>query len=361
MEAVGPFPARELVRQWLKAGHVEDGQRYPGEAGTPQGGVASPLLANIAFHGMEAALGIAYTPRGENRGKRALVRYADDFVVFCETEEDAHAAREEVSRWLAARGLALSGEKTRVAHVAQGFDFLGFNVRQYRTPRTSRTGWKLLIKPSKDAVKRHRARLKAEWIGLRGHAALPVVERLNPIVRGWANFHRIGVSKEAFVKMDRWMFQRAVKHAKHTHPAKSWGWCVERYWGRLKRGSMDRWVFGDTSKPNGKYLLKHAWTRIERHVLVKGRASPDDPALVGYWARRARTRWGELPRREAALARRQQGRCPVCGDALLNGEELHKHHHVARRRGGCDGADNLCLVHLFCYQQIHAAERLRDA
>ena len=109
-------------------------------------GVISPLLANIAFHGMEQALGVKYKTRGELNGPRALVRYADDFVVFCESEADAHAAKSEISAWLAVRGLRLSEAKTRIVHLTQGFDFLGFNIRHYRAEKTSRSGWKLLEK-----------------------------------------------------------------------------------------------------------------------------------------------------------------------------------------------------------------------
>src|SRR5207244_2570821 len=113
LEAIGPAPGRELIRQWLKAGYVDKSVFHDTDKGTPQGGVISPLLANIALHGMETALGIGYTPQGWTIGKRALVRYADDFVVFCETKEDAEVAIRDLTGWLAARGLTLSSEKTR--------------------------------------------------------------------------------------------------------------------------------------------------------------------------------------------------------------------------------------------------------
>ncbi|EIZ77805.1 RNA-directed DNA polymerase (Reverse transcriptase) [Novosphingobium sp. Rr 2-17] len=113
-------------------GYVEQGVLNDTDSGTPQGGVISPLLANIAFHGMEAAVGVKRIARGDNVGKRALVRYADDIVVFCETEEDAYAAKADIGAWLQQRGLRLSEAKTRVVHLADGFDFLGFNVRHYR-------------------------------------------------------------------------------------------------------------------------------------------------------------------------------------------------------------------------------------
>lgn len=126
---IGNFPARKLIHQWLKAGYMEDGAFYQSEAGTPQGGIISPLLANIALHGMEKALDIKYNKQGASIGRRIIVRYADDFVVFCETKEDALKSAEILTEWLKERGLTLSKEKTRIVHLSEGFNFLGFNVR----------------------------------------------------------------------------------------------------------------------------------------------------------------------------------------------------------------------------------------
>lgn len=128
LETIAGFPARELIKQWLKAGYMKEASFTPTEAGTPQGGVISPLLANIALHGMEEALDIRYNKAGELISKRGLVKYADDFVVFCESEEDAQAVIARLSEWLGARGLALSPEKTSIRHITEGFDFLGFDV-----------------------------------------------------------------------------------------------------------------------------------------------------------------------------------------------------------------------------------------
>jgi RNA-directed DNA polymerase len=136
------FPGLNLIQKWLRAGIVDRGRYSSTLAGTPQGGVISPLLLNIALHGMEEALGVKYSNRGQSIGKRMVVRYADDFVVFCETKEDAEKVKDEIlPTWLAARGLSMSSEKTRIVHVTEGFDFLGFNIKHYRVPRTTRTGF----------------------------------------------------------------------------------------------------------------------------------------------------------------------------------------------------------------------------
>src|SRR5436853_3336468 len=168
VKAIGPVPGRELIKQWLKAGYIEQEMFHATERGTPQGGVASPLLANIALHGMEEAIGVKYDYRGQLIGKRAVVRYADDFVCFCETREDAEQVQEILVEWLKERGLTLSEEKTRIVHLTEGFDFLGFNIRHYPAPKTSRTGWKLLIKPSKESVQAMRTKLRVLWTKAQG-------------------------------------------------------------------------------------------------------------------------------------------------------------------------------------------------
>jgi len=352
MDILGPVPGRELIRQWLKAGYMEEGVFHETEAGTPQGGVISPVLMNIALHGMEDALGVKYDANGWLCSKRAIVRYADDFVVFCETQEDAYQAKHILMEWLNQRGLTLSEKKTRVVHLTEGFDFLGFNVRHYKAPQTTRTGWKLLIKPSKKSIQKLRDRLKAEWLKLHGQDARTVTRKLNPIIRGWANYFRIGVSSEVFRKLDPWMYQRAMRYAARAHPTKSRHWRVQRYFGKLHPSRQDKWVFGD--KQSGVYLLKFSWFPIERHVLVKGRSSPDDPSLKDYWLVREKRKTKTLTPSKRKLAERQNGRCPQCGNSLFNDEEIEKHHIVPKKEGGPDTYSNLELVHYFCHQQLTA-------
>jgi len=357
LATIGTFPARELIRQWLKAGYMEEGRTYPTAAGTPQGGVISPLLANIALHGMEEALGVSDNKRGDMRSKRAVVRYADDFVVFCESREDAEAAQGELAAWLTMRGLTLSEEKTRIVHLTDGFDFLGFNVRQYADKRT-RTGYKLLIKPSKPAVQAIRKRLRDEWKHLETAPLATVIRRLNPIVRGWANYFRIGVASQTFRTLDFWMYRREVRHVKKKHPNKSQKWVQARYWGQLNENRSDSWVFGNTQKAQA-YLLKFAWFNIERHVLVKGRASPDNPMLQAYWWARNKGTTADLTRREIKIAKGQNNMCPVCGESLFNGEERETHHRAMRDQRGPENQDDCLLVHLYCHVQIHSEKQTR--
>jgi RNA-directed DNA polymerase len=189
LDTIGEVPGRELIKQWLKAGHVEHGTFHPTEAGTPQGGVLSPLLANIALHGMEEALGIKCDKQGQNRGDRALVRYADDFVVCCTSRAEAERVIDILKDWLAVRGLCMAQDKTRIVHLTDGFDFLGFTVRHYSNVKC-RTGTVRLITPSKDAVLRHREKLRQRWHRLKGKPAAAVVADLAPSIKGWANYYR---------------------------------------------------------------------------------------------------------------------------------------------------------------------------
>jgi len=289
LEATGQFPARELIKQWLKAGYVELGCLHETYAGTPQGGIVSPLLANIALHGMEQALAIKRDSRGNLQSSRAMVRYADDFVVFCETQEDALACSRILEEWLAVRGLRFSEEKTRIVHLREGFEFLGFHVRHYED-RRSKSGWIRRIQPSAESVKRIKEKLHGTWLRGLGIPMEALLPRLNAVIRGWAYYFRTQASTKTFSALDRWMFQRAVRLTKRRHGRKSWTWLRARYWGRLNSARRDRWVFGVPTQE--LYLQKFAWVHFRRHTLVRGVASPDDPALVDYWAKRKeRTRY----------------------------------------------------------------------
>jgi RNA-directed DNA polymerase len=289
LKAVGSFPARELIKQWLKAGYVEMGCLHEPSAGTPQGGIVSPLLANIALHGMEEALEIKRNRQGIIlQNSRAFVRYADDFIVFCKSQEDAIACIQILEDWLALRGLQFSEKKSRIVHLQDGFEFLGFYIRHYKDPRT-KSGWVRRITPSVDSVKRIKEKLRRIW--WTGHH-LPtetLLLLLNGVVRGWAYYFRTQASTKTFIALDRWMFMRAVRFVKHRHGDKSWNWLQTQYWGCLHPTRQDRWVFGVPDK--GLYLQKFSWIRFQRHILVQGMASPDDPSLSTYWEqRRSRVR-----------------------------------------------------------------------
>ena len=309
---IGSFPARGMIRAWLKAGVVEQGRLHRTEDGVPQGGVVSPLLLNVALHGMETAAGVHYHPTGVHAGQvvedsPVLIRYADDFVALCHTRQQAREVKARLAAWLAPRGLAFNEDKTQVVHLNEGLDFLGFNVRRYHG--------KLLIKPSKAAVRRIRERLRTELRSLRGHNAGAVIKRLNPIIRGWANYYRTHVVGEIFAKLDYYLWRLTYKWARFSHANKPASWVFARYFGKFNRARQDRWVFGD--RHSGAYMHRFAWTTVVRHQTVWQRASPDDPTLAEYWARRRRRSVLPINNTSLWLLKAQDGCCSICKTPLF--------------------------------------------
>jgi RNA-directed DNA polymerase len=313
---LGTFPARRMIGAWLRSGVLDHGQLTPTERGSPQGGVISPLLMNVALHGMESAAGVRYITTGSNAGSvrpgsPVVIRYADDLVAFCHSRQETEQVKARLAVWLAPRGLVFNQDKTRIADLdEEGVDFLGFTVRRHHD--------KLLITPSKTAVKQIRARLTAELKALRGANAAAVLQRLNPIIRGWSAYYRIVVSSKTFDALDDHMWKLTYKWAKFRHPHKPKRWVVRRYFGRFNSTRRDRWVFGD--RDTGAYLLKFAWAKIVRHTMVKGWASPDDPTLADYWDWRRGRKQPVLDRARWRALIAQHGRCPLCGGLLLHAD-----------------------------------------
>jgi RNA-directed DNA polymerase len=315
--AIGEFPARRMVADWLNAGVFEVGMGFsPTVAGTPQGGVISPLLLNIALHGLEEAAGVRYRTgnrAGEVAGTSpALIRYADDLVVCCHSRQQAEQVKARLAEWLAPRGLAFNQAKTRIVHLDEGFEFLGFHLRRY-------PNGKLLIKPSAKAIKRFRKRLAKEFRALRGANVAAVLAKIVPIVRGWVAYYRTVVSSRVFNALGDYLWKLTYKWACWSHPNKPKRWIIQRYFGTFNKFRNDRWTFGD--RDTGAYLPKPAWTDITRHTLVKGGASPDDPDLAEYWAQRRRKVKPPLDAYTVRLLSRQDGRCSLCGEHLLTPDQ----------------------------------------
>ena len=330
------------------------------------GGVISPCLLNIALHGLEEAAGVRYEasdPARTKRGCPALVIYADDMVALCHTRQQAERVKARMAGWLAPRGLSFNEAKTRIVTLEDGFDFLGFTVRRH--------SGKLITRPSKAAVKRVKHRLAAEMRALRGGNAAAVLAKINPIVRGWANYYRGAASSRTFAALDHYLWQLTYKWACHSHANKPKPWIVSRYYGRFNPASQDRWVFGN--RDNGAYLPRLGWTKIVRHSLVVGAASPDDPALTGYWAQRRGKNQPLLDRSVLILLARQKGRCPLCRDLLLHADhepssptEWEQWHRVTRkaitkqyvttqRDTGTSGGTR--LVHSHCQRRATGASK----
>lgn len=354
LHSIGNFPARSLIKQWLKAGYIDKGKLHETQSGTPQGGIISPLLANIGLHGLENFLSQFKKVKGSYKSDRyGFVRYADDFIVTATCQEDIEKIRPEIEQWLSNKGLQLNREKTRIVHISEGFNFLGFNLRQYKG--------KLLIKPQKEKVLKFLKEIR-EWLKRNKTVEQKIViEQLNPKLRGFGNYYRHAVSKEVFSYISSEVWIALWRWAKRRHPNKSKRWIANRYFKIRGKG----WEFTcnvKDRKGNNKEisLFNIAKIPIERHIKVKGTASPDDPNLTKYWDKRAaksgKAIW-EKGSKYYQIAQNQGGKCPICGEYLSNGEAIETHHIVPMTKGGSDDIDNLQHLHKICHKVVHSGKR----
>lgn len=273
---------KAILRQWLEAGYVDGGTLFESTAGTPQGGVISPVLANMTLDGLEAAVyaSVGSTKFSRTKTQLNVIRYADDFVVTGISKEVLQAkVLPAIQAFMAERGLELSREKTRITHIEQGFDFLGQNVRKYNE--------KLLIKPAKKSVEALLGKVREI---IKKHASATqatVIRLLNPIIRGWVVYHRHVVAKACFTTIDHHIWRLLWRWAKRRHPAKGAKWVLRRYFHR--DGEL-AWAFATEEKDDGQSprlrLFRAMTIPITRHVKIRAQANPYDPNWKTYFKRR---------------------------------------------------------------------------
>jgi RNA-directed DNA polymerase len=355
---VGRTPYRRLIKQWLKSGVFDRKQFSSTVEGTPQGGVISPLLANIALHGMEERLmefaktidmkeSNGYQVSSLNKTRSlSLIRYADDFVILHKDIKVVLQAKTVIQEWLGQVGLELKPEKTQIAHTLEkykgnkgGFDFLGFTIRQWKV-KSTKLGFKTLIKPSSKSIKTHYRKL-AETCNTHKSAPLKaLIAKLNPIIRGWANYYSAVVSKEVFSKIDNLLWKRLWRWASRRHPNKSATWVKEKYFPA--KGS-DNWRLNGS-----KYILnRHSDVPIVRHTKVRGNKSPYDGDWT-YWS----SRIGKHPgvRKEVTtLLKRQKNKCAFCGLHFRPTDLIEVDHIVPKSKGGNNTYKNKQLLHRHCH------------
>ncbi len=364
LRKLNTFPTiRRQVRAWLKAGVMDGKQLFPTSEGTPQGGVISPLLANIALHGMEERIKQYAENLPTKRGKNKLdnyrslnlIRYADDFVILHEDITVVQRCKEIISEWLQGMGLELKPSKTRLAHTLvryeqekPGFDFLGFTIQQFPVGKyDSKQGFKTIITPSKKKQKVHYEHIASVIEAHKAASQAALISHLNPIIRGWANYYATVVSKVAYADIDDLTYQKLRAWAKRRHPKKSDKWMSKKYWQSI---DGDNWVFA-TKKgwSTPLRLLNHDDTPIVRHIKVKGESSPYDGNLV-YWS----TRMGnnpEMPSRVSKLLKKQKGKCPHCGLFFRENDVIEVDHKIPKSQGGKDSYDNWQLLHRHCHDK----------
>jgi RNA-directed DNA polymerase len=351
LNKLNTFPTlRRQIRAWLKAEIIDfvKHERTPNQQGTPQGGVISPLLSNIVLHGMETRI-------KQVKGA-SLIRYADYFVIFHENLEKLKQCQSIIGEWLAQYDLEIKPSKTKVVNTLYehdgnkpGFDFLGFNVRQYhvgkyqsgKNSKGEKLGFKTLIKPSNSSIKTHYEKI-SETCRVNNSATQRVlISKLAPIIAGWCNYYKTVVSKETFSKMSHLTYLRLEQWAKRRHPNKNMGWIVNKYWTTI---GGDNWVFGENSEIN---LIKHSKTAIKRHIKVKGNKTLFDGDTT-YWG----TRMGKHPELKSSIAKllkKQNGKCNWCNLTFQVEDSIEIDHIIPKSIGGLKVYDNLQLLHKHCH------------
>ncbi len=347
---------RKAIKIWLKAGVMDDGEFSPTEMGTPQGGVISPLLMNVALHGMEQAITEGYS-KSNAVEKPLFVRYADDFVIFHSNLQELEKVARKVTEWLRDMGLSLSPKKTRITHTLHshqgqiGFDFLGFTVRQFPVGKThtgknthgKALGFKTFIKPSKEAVKRHTLALKERLRTLRSASQEQLIKELNPVIWGWAAYYKTSVASETFHQCDAILWAQLMRWAKARHSNKGTQWIVKKYWHSVE---TRKHVF---ATPEGAELRMHGKTAIQRHTKVKGRASPYDGNIL-YWSQRLK-KHPMMHEIKMRLLQKQQGKCRWC-ELHFKDEDILEVDHIDRNRNNND-LSNKMLLHRHCHDERH--------
>ncbi|AJR06847.1 group II intron reverse transcriptase/maturase [Photobacterium gaetbulicola] len=343
---------KSILRKWLKAGFMESGKLSPTDAGTPQGGIISPVLANMALDGLETVLESRFgkkNTKASYKTKVNYVRYADDFIITGISKELLETeVLPLVKAFMAERGLQLSEEKTLITNIEKGFDFLGQNVRKY--------DGKMLIKPSNKNVKTFLQSIR-EY--LNSHKTVParaVIAKLNPMIRGWCNYHRWICASETFKYIDYRIWKMLWQWCKRIHLNRRKRWIKEKY---FKTVGDRNWVFS-APKPNGEgghyRLLSAARVKVDKHVKIRALANCYLPEDEQYFERLKVQRLkkslaGNMKLWKIAI--RQDYKCAICNQSFHWEDNWDVHHIIRRVDGGSDNSSNLMMLHINCHRQIH--------
>jgi RNA-directed DNA polymerase len=366
---------RQQIKAWLKSGVIDKGAFTATSEGTPQGGVISPLLANIALHGLENRIKqYAETLPGykrDNLSSLSLIRYADDFVVIHKDKAVVQRCREIISEWLKSIGLELKPEKTRLTHTFNpefsedgkaGFDFLGHHIQQYpagkyrsiTNPHGKILGFRTLITPSAKASKAHIEEIGRIITKHRSSPQTALIKDLNPVIRGWTSYYSKSDAKNVgelakqdyltYLKLRRWA-KRRCGNINDGHI---------KYWTSI---GGKNWVFATREgTANSFRLLNHSEfsCSITDYVKVKGDKSPYDGDTV-YWSKRLGIH-PQMPNRKAKLLKLQKGKCPWCGLSFQEWDVLEVDHKIPRALRGKDEYKNLQLLHRHCHNEKTAID-----
>jgi RNA-directed DNA polymerase len=327
---------KTILKRWLKAGYIDNHKLFPTDAGTPQGGIISPVLSNMALDGIDKELSNIH-----DKHKIHLVRYADDFVVTASNREILeNEVMAIIKAFLDKRGLTLSPEKTKISHISDGFDFLGVNIRKYDD--------KLFIKPSKQSQKNVMANIREIVNQNKAVKQDTLIIKLNHVIKGWCNYHRPFVSSKVFRYLDCQIFRKLWQWAKRRHTNKNKRWIKMKYFKSI--GTMN-WLFSD------KETLKYAHNvTIVRHIKINSSANPFDKEWEQYLEKRATMKMKNnllLTQRLRNIWLDQKGKCLICHDSLTSESGWDTHHIIHKVHGGTNNSSNLVLLHKNCHKQLH--------
>jgi RNA-directed DNA polymerase len=376
LDKINTYPKlRRQIKAWLKNGVLDNGVFTDTEEGTPQGGVMSPLLANIALHGMENRIKeYARSQKGkklQNEKAISLIRYADDFVIIHHDLNVIFDCQEIIKDWLKEIGLEMKPSKTKITHTLNeykgnvGFDFLGFNIRQFpvgkdhsgKDTQKEILGFKTIIRASKEKIDLHIKKIGDTIRRMRTARQQAVISELNPIIKGWSNYYKSTVCTEIFKDCGSIIYLQLKRWAERRHPNKSKTWVAKKYWKsnvNPKTGYIRRWVFATKDNYEGYTLTDQASIVQEKHIKVKGQKSPYDGDLV-YWS----SRMGKNPECStvmATLLRMQGGKCSYCGLTFRDGDLLEIDHIIPKSLGRKNEYKNKQILHRHCHDKKTAGD-----
>ncbi len=347
---------KDILAKWLRAGFMEKGLLHPTEEGTPQGGIISPLLANLALDGLQTALARLFKKvhrsHGTDNPKVHLIRYADDFIITAAEKETMAEIIPFVEEFLRERGLELSKEKTKITHISEGFDFLGRNIRKFNG--------KLIIRPSVENRKAVAQKVRELVRSNKQTSASDLIAYLNPVIRGWANFHQHTCSSNAFRRLDMVTFNALWKWALRRHKRKGRKWVKNKYFCR--QGNRN-WTFcgAPVGKKDGRKIRPSLFyagdVKIRRHVKIRTQANPFDAQWETYFEERLQKQMLQSLQGRKQLTflwNEQKGKCPVCKLVITPETGWHNHHIEWRVRGGKDCSENRVLLHPECHRKVHS-------
>lgn len=350
-----PTWALEIIQKMLKAGIMLENKLYANEAGTPQGGIISPLLANVALTGLDY-----YCKNFAMNIVNPIVRYADDFIITCKSEKEGETIKAEVKDYLReTSNLTLSDEKTAITHISKGFNFLGFNFRKYK-PNGTYGNWtkeKLLIKPQPEKVVNFLHEISKLIRKLNNSDQNVLLSILNPKLRGFAMYYRHCVSQTTFNKIDFALWQKLLKWGKRKHRKLSTKAVVNLYFHNETSQKATR--FMDKNTGNKIYLLNKIPIRRFNKVRENYRIFDGSKDTVNYWKNREleNSLYAYINRKNRDLLKEQKGICLYCKRPITLNEilqsDIHAHHVIPKKQGGNDEVSNLTLVHKYCHVEIH--------